>query len=84
MRHNNGNMSELDRIYKTMQSNFKEVFEKLDKQAENQICNNKDIEYIKKELQENKENKKENKKLMFAIVTSAIALFGTLLNLILG
>jgi len=84
MRHNTGNMNELDRIYETMQSNFKEVFEKLDKQSENQICNNKDIEYIKKELKENKDNKKESKKFLFAVITSTFALFGTLLNLIIG
>ena len=43
-------MNELDRIYNTMQDNFKEIFSRLDDIDKKQVENSKDIEFIKKEL----------------------------------
>ena len=74
-------MNELDRIYNSMQDNFRTIFEKLDILQENQAFHAKDIEYIKEKMRESQEGKKENKKFLAAIIASCIALFGTLVNI---
>ena len=43
-------MGELDRLNNNMQSNFTEIFRRLDEIDKKQVAHKKDIEYIKKEI----------------------------------
>lgn len=77
-------MGELDRIFNLMQAGFAMTNKKLDGLQENQAYHTKDIEYIKKEIDDKKNNNKENKKMWGVIITSGTALVGVIIKWIVG
>lgn len=87
-------MSEMELLHNSMRDGFNKIFNKLDVLQEKQISNQKDIEYIKKEINgkldekmdtkiETRLLKKENKILIIGI-TAVISLVIGLIKFFVG
>lgn len=71
-------MSEMERLHNSMRDGFKTVFEKLDILQAKQISNQKDIEYIKKEMNGKLDERIDNKILKFKFKTLIAMVTGTI------